>query len=701
MAALEKIRKHGILLLIVVGAALVFFIVGDFISSGSSFFQESSANVAVINGDKMKIRKYAEDIEHLNDVIRLEYGSQNVNEEMSNQIRQMVWQSTVNEKVIGDECEKAGMMITSAELADMLVGNNISPLLQNNRMFMNENGQFDPQLVKQFLSTIDTEDATAQMGYEQIRLFRNYWKYWEHSVKFNRLQEKYTNLVTKAMVINPLEAKYSFESNKVSADAVYAIKNYFTLPDSTITVSDAEVKALYKKNKEQYKQKQSAELQYIAVEIRPSQDDFNEVSTWINTLKDEFSTTADIASVTNSNSDVTYRAENLVKDQIDEDFQEFVFNGNADDVMGPILIGDTYKMARIIENKITAPDSVKLSHIYLRAETAEKVQALADSIKTELKNGALFADLAAKHSIAQTAKNGGEIGWLSEMGLDTKIATPAFSTKAGETFEVKEGNDINLFIVNEVGKIVEKAKVAILARTVVASSRTNSILYNAAKEYIVNNNTLETFSANAQEKGYTVAVASNLDINANTLNNLKSAREVIRWAFENKEGEVSDVFEVDNHIVMAAVSKRYEEGYRTIDEMRSTLMAEIRKEKKGEILVQEMQGKTMEQLIAMGYRTDTVRNINFGSTYAGSIGNEPLLFASIATAKANTLSKPFAGNSGAFVYTLISIEDNPATFNEKEEINMLAARESYMTQYLTVEALKEAAKIKDLRYKYY
>ena len=146
-----------------------------------------------------------------------------------------------------------------------------------------------------------------------------------------------------ALVVNQLEAKYAYDNAKVSADAVYAMKNYFAIADSTINVSDAEIKALYNKKKEQFKQKQSADVKYIVVDIKPSAEDFAEVEKWINELKDEFTTTEDIAAVVNSNSDVQYRGENLVKEQIDADFQEFAFIGKAGDVMGPIFVAQKLK----------------------------------------------------------------------------------------------------------------------------------------------------------------------------------------------------------------------------------------------------------------------------------------------------------------------------------------------------------------------
>ena len=676
MATLEKIRSKGLLLLIVVGLALVVFIVGDLVNSGSTYFQENSANVAVINGDKIKIRDYAEKMDQFNDVVKMQYGN-NINDEMTEQIRQMVWESTVTEKVIGDDCAKIGMIVTKNELTDMIVGNNISPMIMGNQMFFNENGQFDVNNVKQFITTIDSEEAAQNIPYEQLNQFRNYWRYWEHIIKVNRLQEKYTNLLNAALVINSLEAKYAYESAKVSVDAVYAMKNYFSIADSTITVSDAEIKALYNKKKEQFEQTQSADIKYITVDIKPSAEDFAEVEKWINNLKEEFTTTEDIAALVNSNSDVQYRGENLVKEQIDADFQEFAFTGKAGDVMGPIFVNNTYKIARIIENGIASVDSVKLSNIYLRRETAEATQALADSIMDAVKKGASFAELAKTHSLLQNAANGGEIGWVSEMDIEKKIATPAFSTPANNMFIVKEGNDINLFYVNELGNKVEKAKVAIIAREVSATSRTQAELYNKMKQFIVDNNTIEKLEAEAANNGYVVMSAKNIDINATAINNIQKAREVVRWVFENKEGAISDIFEVEDKIIAVAVDQHNEKGYRPIESVKAQLTAEIRKDKKADILIAQMAGKSMEQLVAEGFRVDTVRNVNFASTYVGAIGNEPSLFARVANAEIEKESAPIKGNTGAYVFKVINKEESANPYNEKEEMVMLETRENY------------------------
>lgn len=700
MATLEKIRSKGVLLLIVVGAAMVIFIVGDFVNSGSTLIQESNANVAIINGEKVKINDYSQTLEQFNTVVEMEYGS-NINSDMSEQIRNMVWESTLRENVITSECEEIGMTVTTNELSDMLVGNNISPILSGNRMFTNENGQFDVNAVKQFLTTIDSEEIQEQMSAEEINKYKTYWRYWEQAVKNDRLDSKYRNLLAKSMVSNPLEAEYAYNNNKTTADVVYTMKNYMTIADSTITVSDKEIKNLYNNKKNQFKQELTADINYIALPIRPSKEDYMEVETWINSIKSDFATNSDVTDFTNANSEIAYRGENLTKEQIDEDFKEFAFSASKDSVLGPIFSNDTYKMARIVESGIMLPDSVKISHIYIRSETAEKTQALADSLQAAITNGADFALLASQHSLAESGKNGGEIGWISEMGLDKKIATPAFSTPVHGMFQVKEGNDINLFYINEVKENVSKVKLAIVSRHVDASSETRTQLYNQAKQYVVENNTEENFMANAGTAGLILSEASKINVNASALNDIKNSREVIRWVFENEKGSVSDVFEVENNIIIATINKINPKGYTPLEEVREQLLSEIRRDKKGEIIVNDINGKQMSDLVAQGFIQDTVRNVNFASNYAGSIGNEPKLFAQVATAELNQESAPIVGNTGVYIFKVINKVDSEKEYNEKEEMMMLSARENYSIQYLYFEALKRAAEVEDLRYKYY
>ncbi len=701
MATLEKIRSRGTLLLIVVGLALASFIVGDFINSGSTFFQQNANNVAQINGDKVPAMDYMKSIEEMQSVYEMELGATSLNEETTQQIRESVWETTVRNSVIATEAAKIGMQVTNAELVDMTVGNKISQIISSRRMFLNENGMFDVSNLKQFISVVYSDEENQIPMTEKLK-YRAYWEFWEKMVKTSRLEAKYMDLINEAVVVTPLEAKYAFDAKAKSYNVVFAMKNYYTVADSTIAVSDAELSELYAKNKEQYKQDANAEINYVVFDIKPSKDDYAKVAQDMNSMKNEFSTTKDIASFTNAVSDVAYAGINMTKEDVDADFAEFAFTAAIDSVMGPIFVNDTYKMARVVATGMELPDSVKLNNIAIARETKEETQALADSLMQAIDAGADFAALAKEFSLAQNAENGGEIGWVRENELPKDVAEKAFVAKSKSYFRTEDGAAIVLFNVEELGEKVDKVKLAVVSLSVTASSQTRAQIYGDAKAFAAeSNNQLATFEAVAAEKKMQVLNAKNIDINARTVNDIPQAREIVRWTFENDANAVSDVIECEDKLVVAAVVANNEKGYKTVEDVKSILTAEVIKAKKGKMLAAEMEGKSIDVLKAEGYQVDTAKNVNFASAYVMEIGNEPAMFAGVANMKEGELSKPVAGKAGAYVYMVVSTTENPAVFDEKAEMTLLSNQQRYMYTNLMIEALKTSAKIEDTRYKFF
>lgn len=686
-------------MLIIIGGAMLLFIVSDFISSGSGFFQQMGANVAEVNGDKVKVEEYQHKLDQLNDVVKLEYGNQ-TNDEMNEQIQQMVWESTITEKVIADECDKLGMMVTKEELVDLLCGQHISPMIMSSRLFRDANNQFSVDAVKQVINMVDNQEIAEQYSQEDFKTLTNTWKYWEHATKTGRLQEKYTGLLAKSMVSNPLDAKYSYESGKTTVDILCTSKNYFAVADSTITIDEKDVKALYEKKKEQFKrERKMADIQYIAFEIAPSKEDIQEVANTLSEVRNEMATTEEIAILVNTNSETPFVEGYMTEEQVPEKLRGFAFSG-SDSIYGPVLFDNTFTMAKVTKRGIMAPDSVKLSVIVLDPNE-EGAEAKADSLEAAIAAGADFATLARENSKAQNANNGGEIGTVTDVELTRDLAEKVFSTPAGKTFRMEENGALQIFYVSEVGETVAKVQIAIIEQTVTASSRTRNELYSKLQQYVTNNKEAGLFEAEASKASMPLTAQKNLDINATAINGMKRMREAVKWVFENKEGAVSDVIEGENWLIAVAIDKIYEKGYRSIDEVRDMLVAELRRDKKGEMFVAEMQGKTAAQLEAMGYRTDTVRGVSFANPYAGAMGNEPKLVAHVNYVEVGKTSEPIAGMNSAFIFTVLNKQDNPRTYDEKEEMQMLSAREQYQTSYFSIEALKRLAGIEDFRYKYY
>lgn len=699
MAVLEKIRSHGVLMLIIIGGAMLLFIVSDFINSGSSWFQKMRANVAEINGDKIEIEEYQRKIDQLNDVVKMEYGNQ-TNDDMSEQIMNMVWESTITEKLILDECEELGMMVSKDELADILFGQHISPMIMSSRLFRDENNQFNPNMVKQVISLLDNQEAAEQYSQEDFKTIRNTWQYWEHATKIGRLQEKYQGLLAKAMVTNPLEAKYSYENGKTSADIVCTSKNYFAIADSTITIDEKDVKALYEKKKEQFKrERKMADIQYIAFEVTPSKEDFQEVANTLSQVREEMTSAEDIKIVVNTSSEVPFVEGYMTEEQVPEKLKGFAFSG-SDSIYGPVLFENTFTMAKVTKRGIMAPDTVDLSVIVLDAKE-EGAAAKADSIEAMIAAGADFATLAAENSKAANANKGGEIGKVTDVELTRDLAEKVFSTPAGKTFRMEENGALQIFYVKEVGKTVEKVQLAIVEQTVTASSKTRNELYTKLQQYVTKNKEAGLFEAEAAKASMPLQIQKSLDINATSINGMKKMREAVKWVFENEEGKVSDVIEGENWLVAVAVDKIYDKGYRSFEEVRDILVAELRRDKKGEMMVAEMKGKTAEQLESMGYHSDTIRGVTYANPYAGALGNEPKLVAHVNYVEVGKTSEPISGLNAAYIFKVIDKQENPRPYDEKEEMIMLSAREQYQTSYFCIEALKRLANIEDYRYKYY
>lgn len=302
MAILGKIRSKGVLLLVIVGFALFAFIIGDFLTQGSTYFNKSRETVAEIVGEEVNIQDYQAAIDQMIEVYKIETGQTDLNEEMTAQLRASVWENLVTEKLLYAEAEKLGLAVSKEELSDYLIGDKIHPLIMQRRTFLGENGQFSRPMLVQFLNSLDVAPENEEMR-QQIAQAKSYWLFWERNVKMAVLQDKYNALMSKTVTANSLEAKAGYEASKITTDVNYVVQPYFAISDSTVSVSKNEIKDRYNKNKELYKQDANRTLNYVAFEIRPLKEDSVEAQEWMNKISEEFKTTNDVVGLVNSNSD--------------------------------------------------------------------------------------------------------------------------------------------------------------------------------------------------------------------------------------------------------------------------------------------------------------------------------------------------------------------------------------------------------------
>lgn len=712
MATLEKIRNKAGLLVIVVGLALFAFIIGDFLNSGSTYFRQSQEKVLTINGKVINIQDYQLHIDELSEFYKMQYGVTSVPEQVNTQIRATVYQTLLREKVIADEMAKLGMTISSEELFDMVQGENISTMISQNPMFQNpETQQFDKMTLLNFLKAIDDSNIEAYPVDQRAQLLqaRSFWLYVEKNIKQARSEEKYTTLLSKAMSANKLEAQDAFNANAKSSDVAFVYQSYASVSDSTISVSRNEVEKLYNQRKEEYKQAESKVLKVLAVDITPSQADYDKAESDIQNLKSELIATDNVIDLVNENSEIPF--ENVFSSQsyLTPEVYNFVANANIGDVEGPVFTNDQYNMYKLLDKKEDA-DSVKISHIVLAGMTDARTAELADSLKRELDNNADFASLASTYSMDQTASTGGDLDWFNEAGFyryfgeDFKNAV--FEAKVGDVKIVKSMYGTHIVKVTDRTKRVPKYKVAQIQMTVTPSSSTYSDIYNALNSFVSNNNTIAKLTENASEAGYEVGDQT-VTATQENLMGMQSSRQVIRWAFQNDKGKISDIFECENKFVIAGVDATLPEGYTALATVEPLLRMDLANQKKGEKIVAGLKAQNLTSLdayaTAMSSKVDSVKFTTFGTAFLAGIGFEPVFNGVSAITSLNSISEPFSGLNGVYVLKPYQVnEESGVAYDEKEMMTSLNTTKA--TNILTqrvMQHLIDNAEIVDNRIRFY
>ncbi|RHJ85484.1 peptidylprolyl isomerase [Parabacteroides sp. AM08-6] len=711
MATLEKIRSKAGLLVLIVGLALFAFIIGDFLNSGSTYFRQSQERVAKINGEVIKIQDYQARVDEMAEIYKMQSGSTSLPEEYQTQIRQSVFDNMIREVVLGEAVDKLGMGVTPEELFDMVQGENISPMIQQMPMFVNpQTGVFDKATLLQFLKTIDDDNIAAMPAEQQSQLLqaRQFWMFWEKSIKSQRLEQKYSTLLSKAISANKLDAKDAFDASAVSSDIIYAMQSYASIPDSTIQVSKSEIEKLYNQRKELFKQKEGKVIKYIAVDIRPSKEDYDKANADIEALKQELATSEKVADVVNENSEIPYMDAFFTENALDPEMKQFVKNAAVGEVYGPVFENDKYRMFKLVD-KTVAPDSVNVSHIMLAGADEAILKAKADSLLDVLKKGGDFAALAKEFSADQAAEKGGELGWFTEAtalrGVNEDFKNAIFSTPLNDYAIIKSMYGTHIVKVTDKTANVDKYKVADIDMTVSPSTKTYGNIYNELNQFISKNNDIKKLDEAAKEAGYELFSDVTVTAGDQTLGSIKNSRPVVRWAFQNDKGKISEIFECNDKFVIAAVQGTLPEGYRSLASVTPMLKSELIAQKKGEKISQELAAKNLTSVDAyaqaMGASVDSVKFINFATRRITGIGVEPKLNAMVSLAQIDQVSAPVAGNNGVYVFKVYAQNKDAKDYDEATEVKSLDATNAYRFGYQAIQSLVNKAEVEDNRIRFY
>ena len=711
MATLQTIRSKGPLLVIVIGIALFAFIAGD----AWKIFQphQGRQDIGEINGEKISAQDYQKLVDEYTEVIKLTNGLASLNETQLASVKDQVWQSYVNNKLIAEQAEKLGLTVTDAEI-QAIIDEGTHPLLMNTPFRNPQTGAFDKDMLKKFL--VDYSNlSTSQMPSQYVEYYQtmgNFWNFVEKTLRQSALAEKYQNLISKSLIANPTSAEDAFKARTEQSDLLMAAVPYSAINDSLVKISDDEIRSLYNERKEQFKQlAETRDIRFVDIQVLPSDADRKAVLDEVTEYSEQLNnTTADYAAfIRSTGSSVSYSDIPVNKSVLPSDVVARLDSIGMNEVFGPYYsqADDSYNAFKIIA-KVNVPDSIQFRQIQVYADTEEKTKTLTDSIYDALKGGANFEEIAKVYGqtgestwVSANTWEGSQLNSENEEFIKTLLSQPV---KEIAKLNIGQANII-LQVMNK-KSMQDKYKVAVIKRNVEFSNDTYNEAYNKFSQFVAQSNSIEELEKNAEEYGYTVIPRSDFSSAEHYVGGVPSTKEVIRWIFGAKEGAVSPLFECGNndHIMVAALDRINPVGYRNINSVADMLRAEIRRDKKAEMIMADMKSCTsIDQAKAVKNAvSDTVKHVTFSAPAYISLtrGSEPVIGAVASKTAVNATSAPVKGNAGVYMVQVLSKENGKETFDVKSEESTLSNMYyRFATQFIN--DLYQKSKVVDNRYLYF
>ena len=694
MAIIGKIREKSSLLLLLVGGALLAFILNDLFSSRKSVFGDDMQNVGSIDGKEIRGVDFNRRYEEILERYKAENKGQEIPEFVHGQIRDEVWKQYLEEIILDGQLNELGVVLSPEELADITFGDNPHPFVKN-AFTDKKTGIFNKNSVINFLKNMEREENIEA---------KQQWLTLEAEMKRMSRHDKYYNLIKKGLYVTDFEARKYHEGQNKTMNLSFIAKRYADVPDSIVSVDEGDIRDYYNDNQDRFIEKKSRKIDYSIFRVLPSSEDSAAVEKWVENTYAQFKVTKDDSTFVNANSDEEFDFRFYSRND-EPDFDTSLFEVKETPfLVEPFKEGPAWKMRKVTKIKFS-PDSVQARHILLalKKENRDEVMARMDSIKKALISGGDFADLAAKFSIDPGSKEkGGDLGWFREGFMIKAINDSAFQANLNEIMIVETTFGLHLLEVTGKSPIVKKLQVATIVRAIDASRETMDAKFTASNDFSLRVAAGEDMPTLVGEYK---AEFNSIDIRENDLMipEVESSRNIIRWAYEAGIGDVSEAMQYPDAFVVCKLMEIHDDGVAPLDRVRAEAEVGAIKKKKAEKFMGEMQGITDLSAGAekLGLGIETANNVIFESYSIPGMGREPVLLGKIFTMNSGDLSVPIEGDGGVYIVRIDKVNDVQADTDVEVEKKQLAQNRQSRVDYDVFEALKERADIEDNRFRFY
>ena len=679
MAALGKIRSKGLTLIIIIGLGLFAFIAEEAFRSCEAHRNDQRQCVGEVYGEKINVQDFQKLVDEYSEVIKMQQGTDNLNEQQLNQVKDMVWNTYVQTKMVEKEAKALGLTVTDQEIQNILKEGTNQMLLQT--PFVNQQtGRFDVNALQNFLNQYNqAKTANPQMAQQYSKIYY-YWTFIEKTLRQQTLAQKYQSLLAHCLLSNPVEAKMAFKEENEESKIQLAVLPYSSIQDSKVQITESDLKAKYNELKPRFKQSvESRDVKYIDIQVEASATDKAAISKQFAAYAKDLATATDPAQVVRkSTSLVNYLGIPVASSAYPSDIAAKLDSMAVGQLYGPVAnqMDNTMNIIKLVA-KQQLPDSIQFRAIQVGGVDAAAAQKTADSIYT-----ALQADASQFEALAKKYGQTGEKQWITtaqyqnapSMDVNTKNYINALNNGAVNQIQNLKLDQANVILqVVDRKAMISKYTAAVIKKTIDFSKETYSAAYNKFASFVSANQNSEDLLKNAAKNGYKVLEANDVTTSSHYLANIHSTRDALKWLFEAEKGDISPLYECgdNDHLLVAVCSDIHPIGYRSLDDaqVKEMVKAEVLRDKKAEQLMAKLQGvNSIAAAKAKGAQITTVDQITFAApVFVSAAGaSEPALSGAVyATAKGKFSSKPVKGNAGVYAFQVVSKKNRPGKFDAK------------------------------------
>jgi len=715
MAVFIKIRnKFGLLISVVIFLALGLFVVQAAFNSNSSLLKGHSNNLGSVDGEAISAQDFNAELDKETDNYKQQNPKTNIDDQTTFSLRDQAWNTIVNNAINEREYDALGITLSDAEYKDMFQGNDPNPMVRQ-QFTDKQTGMFNPQSVANYIYNLNNAKPKTDDEAKQIETARQQWENFEQYVVQDQLQKKYKDLIKKAVYVPKWQAELAYSDRGDKATISYIVIPYYSVPDTSVKVTDQDLQNYVNANKEKYKQAEEArKIHFVTFSVIPSSDDTAQALKFINSTYSKLESNPNDTDFIRENADNPNDQVYYTKDKITSaKMKDTLFKIPVGSIIRPFFEDDSYKIIKLVDRQ-SLSDSVKAKHILFATaqdgSDSAKAYRQADSVFQLIKAKKVdFDSMAVKFSADKTsAEKGGDLGWIKQ-GQTVKPFNKFlfFGGKPGEMKLLKTQFGYHIVQIEEASPANTAVKLAYLSRKLEPSNATDKDIFNKANNFALKNNSDTLFNVAARGQRLQVLEADNLKHNDYNIPNLGVNRDLVKWAYTAKVGEVSPVISADSKYVVATLVSDNPKGVQSLSSIRAVVTTEVTKQKKAAVLIAKLI-VPCELNVSLKYLADftgqpvkKAQSLSMASQYVPGIGADGKLLGSVFGLKQGQLSAPIAGENAIYIVKVDTFEKSQPVADYSMIQQQLSMQLSGAIDYTLTDAIKKAMKVEDERYNFF